>query len=78
MQCAAKASTSMAVGSSRRRSDHWARIRFRSQAIREWAKANGHEVSARGRIAAELVEGLSRCRRLRPVSEGTLLWHQPS
>ncbi|MGV0067691.1 Lsr2 family DNA-binding protein [Mycobacterium colombiense] len=68
----------MAVGSSRRRSDHWARIRFRSQAIREWAKANGHEVSARGRIAAELVEGLSRCRRLRPVSEGTLLWHQPS
>jgi len=25
-----------------------------AQEIREWAKANGHEVSARGRISAEL------------------------
>ena len=30
--------------------------REQSAAIREWANANGYEVAARGRIAAEVVE----------------------
>lgn len=31
--------------------------REKSTAIREWARANGHEVSDRGRISAKIVEG---------------------
>nr|WP_255528004.1 histone-like nucleoid-structuring protein Lsr2 [Nocardia sp. XZ_19_369] len=31
--------------------------RDRSAAIREWARKKGHEVSSRGRIAAEVVDG---------------------
>ena len=32
------------------------RNREQTQAIREWARKNGHDVSARGRIAAAIIE----------------------
>jgi Lsr2 len=32
------------------------RAEVKASAIREWARSNGHQVSDRGRVAAELVE----------------------
>ena len=48
--------TSSAPNSTARRPGATASKRADTQAIREWAEANGHEVSTRGRIKKEIVD----------------------
>lgn len=40
-----------------------ARTKEQSQAIRQWAKANGHELSDRGRIPAHVIEEFEKAHR---------------
>lgn len=46
----------VAGGKGRRRSSGAARSNSNTSAVREWARANGHQVSDRGRISAEVQE----------------------
>ncbi|MBP1160876.1 hypothetical protein ABIC28_002120 [Rhodococcus sp. PvR044] len=50
-----RAKTAVAGGKSRVAID-----REQSAAIREWARRNGHKVSARGRISAEITEAYNK------------------
>ena len=45
-----------AAGSPKRSSRRNKRAEVTASAVREWARANGHQVSGRGRLPAELVE----------------------
>lgn len=50
-------------GSVSRRASGPARSKEQTKAIREWAKANGHELSDRGRISASVIDAFEAAHR---------------
>jgi hypothetical protein len=65
---AARRSGSAAAGRSRRAAAPSAR-REDTSAVREWASQNGHQVSARGRISAAVIEAYENRGKAAPVAE---------